>query len=107
MHRSHALIACIVMTSSATAQNQQAKVYRGTYFHNFETSAFTPEGSDEPWCVKASEMIRAQVPGSKAGRAKVVVRGELSSKGKYCNLGAYAYMLKVVEVIDATELTLE
>ncbi len=107
MHRSLTLIACIAISSAAAAQNLQTKIYRGAYFHNFETSAFTPEGSDETWCVKASEMTRAQVPGSKSGRAKVVVRGELSHKGKFCNMGAYAHILKVVEIIEATEVTSE
>ena len=107
MLRSVFTIGCVAAVLAASAASPPGKVYRGTYFHNFETSAFTPEGSSEPWCVSVAEMSRAQVAGSKSGRAKVIVRGELSARGKYCNLGAYPHMLRVIEIVEVTEITSE
>ena len=82
-------------------------IYRGEYFYNFETSAFTPEGASDPWCVNSAKLVDAQLPADGApggpwGRADVVVRGVLSPAGSYCNLGAYRHFLEVTEVISIT-----
>jgi hypothetical protein len=98
-----ALLAC-ALSFSASAQEV---TYRGEYFHNFETSAFTPDGSSDAWCVNAVEMKKAQVPGSKFGKAKVVIRGTLSPEGKYCNMGAYKHILKVHTVLEVKNLPQE
>jgi hypothetical protein len=82
------------------------KVYSGTYFYNFESSSFTPDGTDEQWCLNGS-MEQAELPGKGAsgpwGTAHVVVRGQLSPPGHYCNLGASKYMLKVYKLIKVSD----
>ena len=95
--------ACALLSACATTRRSE-NVYKGEYFHNFETSAFTPAGSKDSWCVNAGEMVKAQVPGSHSGTAYVVVRGELSPAGHYCNLGAYKHILKVYEVVEVSNL---
>ena len=99
-----AALLAIALAPSASAQDV---IYRGEYFHNFETSAFTPDGSSEAWCVNAIELKNAQLPGSKSGRAQVVIRGTLSPKGKYCNMGAYKHILKVHAVLEVKNLSQE
>lgn len=98
------LFISVTLLIGCATHHTSGKVYRGSYFHNFETSSFTPAGSDESWCVNAAEMTKAQLPASRAGTADVVVRGDLSPKGNYCNLGAYKYVLKVYEVLEATNM---
>lgn len=87
-------------------QPQQGKVYSGSYFYNFESSAFTPDGTHENWCL-SGDMSKAELPGkdggSLSGTAHVVVRGVLSPPGHYCNLSASKYVLKVYEVLDAKD----
>jgi len=98
------LLALSLLIASCASVPLPGTVYKGRYFHNFENSAFTPEGSAERWCVAASDMAKAQAPGSRSGTADVVVRGELSAEGQYCNLGAYKRILKVYEVIDVSNI---
>jgi len=101
-----ALLSTILLLTACTTM-PPGKVYRGSYFQNFESSSFTLEGSDQPWCVNATEMAKAQPMESGSSTADVIVRGELSPEGKYCNLGAYKYILKVYEVIEVSNLRSE
>jgi hypothetical protein len=82
------------------------KVYSGKYFYNFESSSFTPDGTNEYWCLNGN-MEQAELPAKGVsgpwGTAHVVVRGQLSPPGHYCNLGASKYMLKVYKVIKVTD----
>ena len=85
------------------------QTYQGEYFYNFETAAFTPVGSKEAWCVNSAKLKAAMLPGAESsggsqGTAFVVVRGVLSKKGHYCNLGAYKHILDVVEVLEIRDL---
>jgi hypothetical protein len=91
------LLACAAATKRGT-------IYKGRYFQNFETSAFSPSGKSDTWCVNAAEMAKATVSGSPSSTADVVVRGELSPQGHYCNLGASKHILKVYEVIEVSNL---
>ncbi|UOV03128.1 hypothetical protein [Pseudoxanthomonas mexicana] len=86
------------------APQKPGQIYRGTYFQNFESSAFIQEDSNEPWCVNAAEMAKAQPTSRGSSTADVVVRGELSPEGSYCNLGAYKHMLKVYEVLEVSNM---
>jgi len=97
------LIAATLLTACASTP-LPGKLYKGSYFQNFESSNFTLAGSDEPWCVNAGEMAKAQPPGRSSSTADVVVRGELSPEGKYCNLGGYKHVLKVFEVIEVSNM---
>ena len=98
------LLVLSLACASCVSAPKPGEIYKGTYFHNFESSAFTPAGSDEPWCVSSAEMSKAIVPGSHSGTADVVLRGELSPKGNYCNLGGYKYVLKVHEVMEVSNV---
>ena len=82
------------------ATQSPAKIYKGSYFYNFESSSFTPAGSNEAWCVNSAEMAKAQIPSAESGTAEVVVQGSLSPKGHYCNLGASKHVLKVFKVLS-------
>jgi hypothetical protein len=97
------IVSGAALSGCATGQ-LPGNIYKGKYFHNFEASAFTPDGSDQPWCVNAEEMIKAREPGRKSGTAHAVVRGELSPEGKFCNLGGYKHILKVHEVIEVSNV---
>ena len=99
-----ALFLTAFLLTACKSVEAPGKIYRGTYFQNFESSSFTPGGSTESWCVNAAEMVKAQPVGRGSSIADVVVRGELSPEGKYCNLGAYKHILKVYEVIKVSNL---
>lgn len=91
---------------ATTTRPALSKVYSGTYFYNFESSSFTPDGSDETWCLSGN-MEQAELPAKGAsgpsGTARVVVRGKLSPPGHYCNLGASKYVLTVSQVIKVSD----
>lgn len=94
---------CVV--AGADAPSPVPKQYRGEYFYNFETAAFTPEGSSEAWCVNSAKLKDAELPsdsngGGVSGTADVVVLGVLSPEGHYCNLGASKHFLDITNVIE-------
>lgn len=101
-------ITFLFLAASSTAGyagQSDAKIYRGEYFYNFETASFTPQGSTESWCVDSSKLKQAELPpdgtpGGPWGTADIVVRGVLSEKGSYCNLGAYKYFLDITDVLE-------
>jgi hypothetical protein len=86
------------------ATQSPARIYKGSYFYNFEGSSFTVIGSDEAWCVNSAEMAKAQLPSAQSGTAEVVVQGSLSPKGHYCSLGASKHFLKVFRVLSVANL---
>ena len=104
------IAALLLLTGCAT--QLPGKIYRGTYFYHFEASNFTPEGSEETWCVRSTQMEKARLPEEKApspfggpwGSADVVVRGELSPPGAYCSLSAYRYILNVYEILEVRNM---
>jgi hypothetical protein len=96
-----ALFLVSILSGSATAQSA-GQIYKGKYFYNFEISTFTQEGSDQPWCVNSTDMEKAQIPSNR--RVAIVVRGELSPEGRYCNLGAFKRILKVYEIIEVSSV---
>lgn len=102
----YAVLVVSALLVSGFSASQQGKVYSGTYFYNFETSAFTPDGASETWCLNG-DMSKAELAAQDGngawGTAHVVVRGVLSSPGHYCNLGASKYVLKVYEVLDVKD----
>ena len=53
------------------ATQSPAKIYKGSYFYNFESSSFTPAGSNEAWCVDIAEMAKAQLPSAQSGTAEI------------------------------------
>jgi hypothetical protein len=97
----------LLMGGCATAkQPHPSKVFSGTYFYNFESSSFTPDGTDDTWCLSGN-MQQAELPAKGAsgpwGTAHVVVRGTLSPPGHYCNLGASKYVLTVSQVLNVSD----
>ena len=93
-----AVSAILLLGGCATAnQSHPSNVFSGTYFYNFESSSFTPDGTDETWCL-SGDMQQAKLPDKGAsgawGTAHIVVRGTLSPPGHYCNLGASKYVLR-------------
>jgi hypothetical protein len=95
----------LIAVSGCATNPVPADVYRGEYFYNFETAAFTPEGSTERWCVNSAKLKEAELPangspGGPWGTADIVVRGTLSPEGNYCNLGAYKRFLEITEVVS-------
>ena len=98
------VVAMAVIASGCVTVAQPAlgKVYSGTYFYNFESSSFTPDGTDENWCLRG-DMRQAELPavgpGGRSGTAHVVLRGTLSAPGHYCNLGGARYVLTVERVL--------
>ncbi|HEU0068800.1 MAG TPA: hypothetical protein VFQ26_05990 [Nitrospiraceae bacterium] len=99
-----ALAALVVVTGTA-APSPTSQQYRGEYFYNFETAAFTPEGSSEAWCVDSGKLKDAELPadaksGGAGGTADVVIIGVLSAEGHYCNLGAYKHFLDISKVVE-------
>ena len=95
----------LVAVSGCATSPVPVDVYRGEYFYNFETAAFTPEGSTERWCVNSAKLKEAELPakgspGGPWGTADIVVRGTLSPEGNYCNLGAYKRFLEITEVVS-------
>lgn len=102
-----AVAAIFLLGGCATAnQSHPSKVFSGTYFYNFESSSFTPDGTDETWCLSGN-MQQAELPANGAsgpwGTAHVVVRGTLSPPGHYCNLGASKYVLTVSQVLKVSD----
>jgi hypothetical protein len=103
--KSSLLVLFLVAVSGCATTAREGEIYRGEYFYNFETAAFTPEGGAERWCVNSAKLKEAEVPadgspGGPWGRADVVVRGTLSPEGSYCNLGAFKRFLEITEVIS-------
>lgn len=91
---------------ATTAHTAQGKVYSGSYFYNFESSSFTPDGTHETWCL-IGNMNQVELPAEGAsgpwGTAHVVVRGTRSPPGHYCNLGAAKYVLTVDKVLKISD----
>ena len=99
------ILLCLVALTGCVSTSVSGDIYRGEYFYNFETAAFTPAGSAERWCVNSAQLKDAEVPangspGGAWGTADIVVRGTLSPEGSYCNLGAYKRFLDISEVIS-------
>lgn len=96
----------VLLLVSSCAKPRPDQIYRGTYFYNFESSSFTPEGTNESWCLSGDlrkAELPARGPGDPWGSAYVVVRGELGSPGHYCNMGASKYVLTVHDVIEVRD----
>ena len=101
------MTALALASGCATARPPgSSKVYSGTYFYNFESSSFTPDGSSQTWCLSGN-MAKAELPAAGPsgpwGTAHVVVRGTLSPPGHYCNLGASRYVLTVEQVLKVSD----
>jgi hypothetical protein len=95
----------LVVVAVADAPSSSPQLYRGEYFYNFETAAFTSEGSKEAWCVNSAKLKDAELPatadsGETSGTADVVVFGVLSAEGRYCNLGASKHFLDITKVVE-------
>ena len=98
-----AAILCSALASCASTNS--SRTYAGEYFYNFESSSFTPNGTSKPWCVDATKLKEAELPASDNtagpwGTAQIVVRGTLSPKGSYCNLGSYERFLEITEIVS-------
>jgi hypothetical protein len=92
-----------LIAGAATGAEATGEIYSGEYFYNFENAYLTPKGSMECWAIKG-DMRAAELPGKNGaqpwGTATVVVRGTLSPKGHYGNLGACKHLITVVEIIS-------
>jgi len=98
-------LSSLVIVAGAEAPSPAPQLYRGEYFYNFETAAFTPEGSSEAWCVNSARLKDAELPananiGGTSGTADIVVLGVLSAEGHYCNLGASKHFLDITKVVE-------
>ena len=106
MKHSFAIITIAIGLCLGGCASAPGRVYSGKYFYNFESSSFTPDGTRENWCLNG-DMEQAELPAKGQsgpwGTAHVVVRGQLSPPGHYCNLGASKYMLKVFKIIKVTD----
>jgi len=80
------------------------RTYRGEYFQNFESSALTPAGGGAPLCVHSAQLAERLGMQSASVRANVTVRGRLSKKGRYCNLGAYERVLTITGIVDISDV---
>lgn len=98
--------AFLLCSGCTTRRPDPDKLYSGTYFYNFESSSFTPDGTNEAWCLSGN-MEQAELPAKGAsgpwGTAHVVVRGTLSPPGHYCNMGASKFVLKVNQVLKVSD----
>lgn len=74
------LFVCASLLPAGCVTQSSPQIYRGSYFYNFESSSFTPAGSDETWCVDSAEMVKAQLPSAQSGTAEVIVQGSLGPK---------------------------
>jgi hypothetical protein len=101
------IVAAALLTGGcATTQPGPSKVYSGNYFYNFETSSFTPDGTDESWYLSGNlgqAELASNGPGDPRDTAHIVVLGALSPPGHYCNLGASKYVLTVNEVLEVSD----
>lgn len=93
----------ILIATAATGAEATGAVYSGEYFYNFENAYLMPKGSSKCWAIKG-DMRAAELPGKNGaqpwGTAQVVIRGTLSPKGHYGNLGACTHLLTVVEIVS-------
>ncbi|MGB4859158.1 MAG: hypothetical protein WBP11_07480 [Dokdonella sp.] len=102
------LFVCVAVVSSLSgcaSGRSTDQLYRGEYFYNFESAAFSADRESQPWCVDPEKLIDAELPddGTAAGpwgTAHVVVRGVLSEEGRYCNLGVTKRFLDITEVLE-------
>jgi len=96
-----AMLALIV--SRAVGSEAASAVFSGQYFYNFENALFTPKGSKVCWAIKG-DLSAAELPGKGGaapwGTADVVIRGVLSPKGHYGNLGACAHQVTVLKILS-------
>jgi len=94
--------ACALL--SACASHPTTSIYHGRYEYNFEYAIFIPDGTDERWCT-VGNMLKAEVPltygSAELGRADVVVRGKVSAKGRFGNLGSCIRQIEVDDVLEA------
>jgi hypothetical protein len=102
-----AVLSALFTVTSAGVPDKAPQLYRGEYFYNFESAAFTPEGATEAWCVDSAKLRGAELSstdsrGRSSGTAHIVVRGVLSPKGHYCSLGGYKHFLNITEVVEIT-----
>lgn len=74
------LFVCASLLPAGCVTQSSPQIYRGSYFYNFESSSFTPAGSDGTWCVDSAEMVKAQLPSAQSGTAEVIVQGSLGPK---------------------------
>ena len=92
-----------LIATAATGAEATGSLYSGEYFYNFENAYLTPKGTSECWAIKG-DMRSAELPGKNGappwGTAEVVVRGTLSPKGHFGNLGACTHLITVVEIIS-------
>jgi len=98
-------LSTLVAVAGTQVPSPTPQLYRGEYFYNFETAAFTPEGSSEAWCVSSAKLKDAELPadansGGGSGTADIVVLGVLSAEGHYCNLGASKHFLDITKVVE-------
>jgi len=56
------VVSTLIVIAGAEAPSPTPQLYRGEYFYNFETAAFTPEGSKEAWCVNSAKLKNAELP---------------------------------------------
>lgn len=101
-----ALLVAVALSLPVSGRAVSAgKIYSGTFSYNFESSTFKPDGRSDIWCIDGNmreavlPVVVANYPDAH-GTAHVVVRGQLSPPGHYCNMGALTYVLRVTEVIN-------
>lgn len=88
-------------------------VYRGRYVVGFETSWFTPCGTDERWWIPrdldevtrfiAQSPSQGSPPGWDNARLFLKARAIPSATGNFGHLGKYSRELEVLEVLEVRE----
>ena len=80
-----------------------SRVFRGTYSHGFEHSAFVPDGSPCRWWLSGElGSLREALPTADPHRraaARVEVEGTLTPPGCYGHMGAARRQLQVTRVL--------
>jgi len=102
-----ALIACAASLAACITTPVEA-TYSGTYFSNFETSSFTPDGSRVSWVThfeNESDIKRISTLAREgAFRARSVMRGRVERCGGCGNLGVFDYVFHVSDIVELTPI---
>lgn len=102
--------AMFVVTSLPSRASEATKYasYSGEYFYNFENAIFSPDGTQEDWCLDGVSMKKAELPTNDArgagGTSHVVLRGKLGPRGSYGGLGRCKHVLTVKEIVEITNM---
>jgi hypothetical protein len=101
------LALCTLLAACVTPASKDL-VYRGEYFDNFEHHIFTPNGTEEDWCVDTYSLRKGTLPvmdeGAQAVSAQVVFRGKIGPEDDDGGRGLCYRVLAVTEILEVTNV---